>query len=201
MGRNRERNPNRQPWFFAAGGEKVELFVDKVLAKLKSAPQDFCQEVLFPATDRYNKLIKNRMGIELGEKIEIYISENMDALGNIDDAALKKFSKDLIKEVYEKVHDINDFDVRKTEEDLRKILKSTEKYLCSYEDRIKNNGKLSFTNKVIFFVASTVAKIVYYIWFAFNYVIFLAKSCTLNKKTDGQNVLIPIPTIQRTDRQ
>lgn len=189
LGRNRERNPNRQPWFFAAGGEKIELFVDKVLAKLKSAPQDFCQKVLFPATDRYNKLIKNRMGIELGEKIEIYISENMDALGNIDDAALKKFSKDLIKEVYEKVHDINDFDVGKTEEDLRKILKSTEKYLCSYEDRIKNNGKLSFTNKVIFFVASTVAKIVYYIWFAFDYVIFLAKSCTLNKKTDGQNVL------------
>lgn len=185
LGRNRERNPNRQPWFFAAGGEKIELFVDKVLAKLKSAPQDFCQKVLFPATDRYNKLIKNRMGIELGEKIEIYISENMDALGNIDDAALKKFSKDLIKEVYEKVHDINDFDVGKTEEDLRKILKSTEKYLCSYEDRIKNNGKLSCTRSVLFSVGSAIVKSMYYLWAGFDYLVFLAKAYNVGKSENA----------------
>lgn len=185
LGRNRERNPNRQPWFFAAGGEKIELFVDKVLAKLKSAPQDFCQKVLFPATDRYNKLIKNRMGIELGEKIEIYISENMDALGNIDDAALKKFSKDLIKEVYEKVHDINDFDVGKTEEDLRKILKSTEKYLCSYEDRIKNNGKLSYTRSVLFSVGSAIVKSMYYLWAGFDYLVFLAKAYNVGKSENA----------------
>lgn len=185
LGRNRERNPNRQPWFFAAGGEKVELFVDKVLAKLKSAPQDFCQKVLFPATDRYNKLIKNRMGIELGEKIEIYISENMNALGNIDDAALKKFSKDLIKEVYEKVHDINDFDVGKTEEDLRKILKSTEKYLCSYEDRIKNNGKLSCTRSVLFSVGSAIVKSMYYLWAGFDYLVFLAKAYNVGKSENA----------------
>ncbi|MFP3029972.1 MAG: hypothetical protein ACEY3M_01945 [Wolbachia sp.] len=189
LGRNRERNPNRQPWFFAAGGEKIELFVGKVLARLKSAPQAFCKKVLFPATDKYNKLLKERMGAELGQKIEIYISENMNALGNINDTDLKNFSDDSITKVYKKVHDINDFDEKKTKEDLRKILKSTEKYLRSYEDRIKNNGKLSFTNKVAFFVASTVTKIVYYIWFAFDYVIFLAKSCTLNEKTDKQNVL------------
>ncbi|WP_341821222.1 DEAD/DEAH box helicase family protein [Wolbachia endosymbiont (group A) of Myopa testacea] len=185
LGRNRERNPNRQPWFFAAGGEKIELFVDKVLAKLKSAPQDFCQKVLFPATDRYNKLIKNRMGIELGEKIEIYISENMDALGNIDDAALKKFSKDLIKEVYEKVHDINDFDVGKTEEDLREILKSTEKYLCSYEDRIKNNGKLSYTRSVLFSVGSAIVKSMYYLWAGFDYLVFLAKAYNVGKSENA----------------
>jgi len=185
LGRNRERNPNRQPWFFAAGGEKIELFVDEVLAKLKSAPQDFCQKVLFPATDRYNKLVKNRMGIELGEKIEIYISENMDALGNIDDAALKKFSKDLIKEVYEKVHDINDFDVGKTEEDLRKILKSTEKYLCSYEDRIKNNGKLSCTRSVLFSMGIAIAKVMYYLWSGFDYLVFLAKAYNVDKSEDA----------------
>ncbi|WP_353270442.1 hypothetical protein [Wolbachia endosymbiont (group A) of Myopa testacea] len=185
LGRNRERNPNRQPWFFAAGGEKIELFVDKVLAKLKSAPQDFCQKVLLPATDRYNKLIKNRMGIELGEKIEIYISENMDALGNIDDAALKKFSKDLIKEVYEKVHDINDFDVGKTEEDLRKILKSTEKYLCSYEDRIKNNGKLSYTRSVLFSVGRAIVKSMYYLWAGFDYLVFLAKAYNVGKSENA----------------
>ncbi|WP_265036883.1 DEAD/DEAH box helicase family protein [Wolbachia endosymbiont (group A) of Anomoia purmunda] len=185
LGRNRERNPNKQPWFFAAGGEKIELFVDKVLAKLKSAPQDFCQKVLFPATDRYNKLIKNRMGIELGEKIEIYISENMDALGNINDAALKKFSDDSIKEVYEKVHDINDFDVGKTEEDLRKILKSTEKYLCSYKDRIKNNGKLSCTRSVLFSVGSAIAKSMYYLWAGFDYLVFLAKAYNVGKSENA----------------
>ncbi len=185
LGRNRERNPNRQPWFFAAGGEKIELFVDKVLAKLKSAPQDFCQKVLFPATDRYNKLVKSRMGVELGEKIEIYISGNMDALGNIDDAALKKFSKDLIKEVYEKVHDINDFDVGKTEEDLRKILKSTEKYLCSYEGRIKNNGKLSCTRSVLFSVGSAIVKVMYYLWAGFDYLVFLAKAYNVGKSENA----------------
>jgi hypothetical protein len=125
------------------------------------------------------------MGIELGEKIEIYISENMDALGNIDDAALKKFSKDLIKEVYEKVHDINDFDAGKTEEDLRKILKSTEKYLCSYEDRIKNNGKLSCTRSVLFSMGIAIAKEMYYLWSGFDYLVFLAKAYNVDKSKDA----------------
>ncbi|WP_343289558.1 hypothetical protein [Wolbachia endosymbiont of Encarsia formosa] len=142
LGRNRERNESRQSWFFAAAGEKVELFVNKILANFKNEPRKFCQKVLFPATNKYNKFLKNRMGEELGRKIEIYISKNIDALGNIDDLALKKFSSDLIKEAYEKVHDINDFDVKKTEQDLHRILKSTEAYLRSYENRIKNNGKI-----------------------------------------------------------
>lgn len=113
LGRNRERNESRQSWFFVAAGQKVELFVNKILANFKNEPQKFCQKVLFPATNKYNKLLKNRMGEELGRKIEIYISKNIDALGNIDDSTLKKFSSDLIKETYEKVHDINDFDVKK----------------------------------------------------------------------------------------
>lgn len=185
LGRNRKRNPNRQPWFFAAGGEKNELFVYNVLAKLKSAPQDFCQKVLFPATDRYNRLIKNRMGIELGEKIEIYISKNMDALGNIDDLALKKFSTDLIKEIYGKVHDKNHFDVGKTEEDFRKILKSTEKYLCSYEGKIKNNGKLSYTPLVLFSVESAIVKSMYYLWAGFDYLVFFAKVDNVGKSENA----------------
>ncbi|WP_264338391.1 DEAD/DEAH box helicase family protein [Wolbachia endosymbiont (group A) of Cheilosia soror] len=189
LGRNRERNISRQPWFFAATGEKVELFVDKVLAKLKSAPQNFCQKVLFPATDRYNKLIKNRMGVELGKKIEIYISENVDILGNIDEQKLKDFCKNEVSQVYDKVHNINDFNVKKTEKDLHRILKGTEKYLHSYRDRIKNNKKLSLTNRAIFFIISAVFKAVYYIWFAFDYVIFVAKSCTLNERTDERNVI------------
>jgi hypothetical protein len=184
LGRNRERNTSRQSWFFAAAGEKVELFVDKVLAKLKSPPRYFCQKVLFPAVDRYSKLVKNRMGVELGAKMEIYISENMDALGNINDKDLQDFSYGLIKEAYEKVHDMNDFDVEKTEKDLRKIAKSTEEYLRSYRNRIINDGKPLFLQRVLFFVLTTITKAAYYVNFAFDYVIFLAKSCTLNEKDD-----------------
>ncbi len=182
--RNRERNISRQSWFFAVAGEKVELFVDKVLAKLKSPPRYFCQKVLFPAVDRYSKLVKNRMGVELGAKMEIYISENMDALGNINDKDLQDFSYGLIKEAYEKVHDMNDFDVEKTEKDLRKIAKSTEEYLRSYRNRIINDGKPLFLQRVLFFVLTTITKAAYYVNFAFDYVIFLAKSCTLNEKDD-----------------
>ncbi|WCR58334.1 DEAD/DEAH box helicase family protein [Wolbachia endosymbiont of Ctenocephalides felis wCfeJ] len=189
LGRNREFNVSRQPWFFAAAGKGAELFINKVLAKLNNAPRDFCKKLLFPAANRYNKLIKSRMGVELGEKIEAYISENIDALGNIDAQKLKDFCEDKVSKAYEKVHDINDFDTKKTEKDLREILKSAEKYLCSCEDRIKNNGKLSLMNRGIFFATSIIFKAVYYIWFAFDYVIFMVKSCTLNEKNDGQNVL------------
>lgn len=38
LGRNRERNPNRQAWFFTAAGENVELFVNKILANFKNEP-------------------------------------------------------------------------------------------------------------------------------------------------------------------
>ncbi|WP_349968113.1 DEAD/DEAH box helicase [Wolbachia endosymbiont of Armadillidium arcangelii] len=185
LGRNRERNASRQAWFFAAAGEKVELFVDKILANFKNEPRNFCQKILFPATDKYNKLLKNRMGEELGRKIEIYISKNIDALGNINDPALKKFSSDLIKEAYEKVHDINDFDVKKTEEDLHKILKSTEKYLRSYEDRVKNDGKLSCTRSALFSVGSTITKVMYYLWAGFDYLVFLAKAYNIDKSEDA----------------
>ncbi|WP_353278653.1 DEAD/DEAH box helicase family protein [Wolbachia endosymbiont (group B) of Longitarsus flavicornis] len=184
LGRNRERNESRQSWFFAAAGEKVELFVNKILANFQNEPQKFCQKVLFPATNKYNKLLKNRMGEELGRKIEIYISKNIDALGNIDDSALKKFSSDLIKETYEKVHDINDFDVKKTEQDLHRILKSTEAYLRSYENRIKNNGKLSCTRSALFSVGSAITKVMYYLWAGFDYLVFLAKAYNIDKSGD-----------------
>lgn len=184
LGRNRERNESRQSWFFAAAGEEVELFVNKILANFKNEPQKFCQKVLFPATNKYNKLLKNRMGEELGRKIEIYISKNIDALGNIDDSALKKFSSDLIKETYEKVHDINDFDVKKTEQDLHRILKSTEAYLRSYENRIKNNGKLSCTRSALFSVGSAITKVMYYLWAGFDYLVFLAKAYNIDKSGD-----------------
>ncbi|WP_425383894.1 DEAD/DEAH box helicase [Wolbachia endosymbiont (group B) of Anania hortulata] len=184
LGRNRERNESRQSWFFAAAGEEVELFVNKILANFKKEPQKFCQKVLFPATNKYNKLLKNRMGEELGRKIEIYISKNIDALGNIDDSALKKFSSDLIKETYEKVHDINDFDVKKTEQDLHRILKSTEAYLRSYENRIKNNGKLSCTRSALFSVGSAITKVMYYLWAGFDYLVFLAKAYNIDKSGD-----------------
>ncbi|WP_353280849.1 hypothetical protein [Wolbachia endosymbiont (group B) of Cyclophora punctaria] len=184
LGRNRERNESRQSWFFAAAGEKVELFVNKILANFKNEPQKFCQKVLFPATNKYNKLLKNRMGEELGRKIEIYISKNIDALGNIDDSALKKFSSDLIKEMYEKVHDINDFDVKKTEQDSHRILKSTEAYLRSYENRIKNNGKLSCTRSALFSVGSAITKVMYYLWAGFDYLVFLAKAYNIDKSGD-----------------
>lgn len=184
LGRNRERNESRQSWFFAAAGEKVELFVNKILANFKNEPQKFCQKVLFPATNKYNKLLKNRMGEELGRKIEIYISKNIDALGNIDDSVLKKFSSDLIKETYEKVHDINDFDVKKTEQDLHRILKSTEAYLRSYENRIKNNGKLSCTRSALFSVGSATTKVMYYLWAGFDYLVFLAKAYNIDKSGD-----------------
>ncbi|WP_264686801.1 hypothetical protein [Wolbachia endosymbiont (group B) of Rhopobota naevana] len=169
---------------FAAAGEEVELFVNKILANFKNEPQKFCQKVLFPATNKYNKLLKNRMGEELGRKIEIYISKNIDALGNIDDSALKKFSSDLIKETYEKVHDINDFDVKKTEQDLHRILKSTEAYLRSYENRIKNNGKLSCTRSALFSVGSAITKVMYYLWAGFDYLVFLAKAYNIDKSGD-----------------
>ncbi|MGL9681723.1 MAG: hypothetical protein ACR5K2_01825 [Wolbachia sp.] len=68
------------------------------------------------------------MEIELGAKMKIYNSENMDALGNINDKDLQDLSCSLIK-AYEKVHDMNDFDVENTEKDLRKTAKSTEEYL------------------------------------------------------------------------
>ncbi|MGL9761681.1 MAG: hypothetical protein ACR5LB_05800 [Wolbachia sp.] len=179
-----EHNISRQSWFFAVAGEKVELFVDKVLAKLKSPPRYFYQKVLFPAVDRYSKLVKNRMGVELGAKMEIYTSENMDALGNINDKDLQDFSCSLIKKAYEKVHDMNDFDVENTEKDLRKIAKSIEEYLRSYRNRIINDGKPLFLQIVLFFVLITITKAAYYVNFAFDYVIFLAKSCTLNEKDD-----------------
>ncbi|OAB82158.1 hypothetical protein WSTR_02370, partial [Wolbachia endosymbiont of Laodelphax striatellus] len=185
LGRNRERNESRQSWFFAAAGEEVELFVNKILANFKNEPQKFCQKVLCPATNKYNKLLKNRMGEELGRKIEIYISKNIDALGNIDDSALKKFSSDLIKETYEKVHDINDFDVKKTEQDLHRILKSTEAYLRSYENRIKNNGKLSCTRSALFSVGSAITKVMYYLWAGFDYLVFLAKAYNIDKSGDA----------------
>ncbi len=184
LGRNRERNESRQSWFFAAAGEEVELFVNKILANFKNEPQKFCQKVLFPATNKYNKLLKNRMGEELGRKIEIYISKNIDALGNIDDSALKKLSSDLIKETYEKVHDINDFDVKKTEQDLHRILKSTEAYLRSYENRIKNNGKLSCTRSALFSVESAITKVMYYLSAGFDYLVFLAKAYNIDKSGD-----------------
>ncbi|MFT4313570.1 MAG: DEAD/DEAH box helicase [Wolbachia pipientis] len=184
LGRNRERNESRQSWFFAAADEKVELFVNKILANFKNEPQKFCEKILFPATNKYNKLLKNRMGEELGRKIEIYISKNIDALGNIDDSALKKFSSDLIKETYEKVHDINDFDVKKTEQDLHRILKSTEAYLRSYENRIKNNGKLSCTRSALFSVGSAITKVMYYLWAGFDYLVFLAKAYNIDKSGD-----------------
>ncbi|WP_254229333.1 hypothetical protein [Wolbachia pipientis] len=155
-----------------------------LLANFKKEPQKFCQKVLFPATNKYNKLLKNRMGKELGRKIEIYISKNIDALGNIDDSALKKFSSDLIKETYEKVHDINDFDVKKTEQDLHRILKSTEAYLRSYENRIKNNGKLSCTRSALFSVGSAITKVMYYLWAGFDYLVFLAKAYNIDKSGD-----------------
>ena len=189
LGRNRELNISRQPWFFAAAGKRAELFIDKIVTNLNSKPRDFCEKILFPAGNRYNKLIKNRIGVNLGEKIEAYISENINVLGNIDEQKLKQFCEDKVTKAYEKIHDINDFDIKKTEKDLREILKSAEKYLCSCEDRIKNNGKLSPMKRGILFATSTILKAVYYIWFAFDYVIFMVKSCTLNKKNDGQNVL------------
>lgn len=189
LGRNREKNPNRQSWFFAAAGEKTELFIDEVLAKLNSDPGEFCKNILFPANDRYNELIKGRMGVELGRAIEDYISQNVDALGKIDEMALKNFSEDLIKKTHKKLKDINDFNAEETKKDLDTVLKSTAEYLRSYENRIKNNGKLSLGNRALFFTAGVVLKAFYYIWFAFDYIIFVAKSLTLNEKADGQKVL------------
>jgi len=47
LGRNREHNGSRQAWFSAAAGEKVEPFVNKVLANFKSEPQDFVRKCCF----------------------------------------------------------------------------------------------------------------------------------------------------------
>lgn len=194
LGRNREKNPNRQPWFFAAASEKTEVLIEEILAKLNSDPKDFCKNILFPANDRYNELLIGRMGVELGEAIEDYISKNVDALGNIDETALKNFSESLIKKTHEKLNDINDFKAEGTKKDLDTVLESTAEYLRSYEDRIRNNGKLSLGNRAIFFTAGVVLKVFYYAWFAFDYIIFVAKSLTLNEKAlnesdNGKKVL------------
>lgn len=184
LGRNREHNLNRQPWFFAAAGEKVELFIDKVVKKLKIPPQKFCEKVLFPATDKYNKLIKNKMGTELGERIESYITQNIDPLGNIDTTALKNFSYSLVKEVFEKVHDINDFNIEKTREDLCRILKSAGKYLHSRKDRITSDRELPYIRKISFYLGMKIAKISYYSFVGFDYLIFLANTYNIEKSED-----------------
>ncbi|WCR53632.1 MAG: hypothetical protein PG981_000654 [Wolbachia endosymbiont of Ctenocephalides orientis wCori] len=189
LGRNREKNPNRQPWFFAAASEKTEVLIEEILAKLNSDPKDFCKNILFPANDRYNELLIGRMGVELGEAIEDYVSKNVDALGNIDEMALKNFSESLIKKTHEKLNGINDFDAEKTKENLDTVLKSIAEYLRSYEDRIRNNGKLSLGNRAIFFTAGVVLKVFYYAWYAFDYIIFVAKSLTLNENDNGKKVL------------
>jgi len=142
--------------------------------------------MLFPATDRYNELVKSRMGVELGGKIEIYVSKNTDALGDIDDVALKKKnSDDLIKKVYEKVHDMNDFDVGKTEEYLRMILKEQRDIFVHVKIVLKTTVNYLAHAQSCFLWGGAITKVMYYLWMGFDYLVFLAKVYNVDKSEDA----------------
>ncbi|OEY87151.1 hypothetical protein BIY23_01580 [Wolbachia pipientis] len=175
LGRNRERNPYRQSWFFVAYGRKTKLFVEDVLNKLNLEQTAFFKKVLLPAQKKFNKLKKGRIGIELKQQIEIYVANVINKKAEHEGLRydiLKGYINALVFKTYQELHKMNHFNEKETLKDLKKTLKDTEKYLSKYEDRIRNKGRLDILYRMGYSVVSIMMKAIYYLWVASDRIIF-----------------------------
>ncbi|OGT34923.1 MAG: hypothetical protein A3F11_06095 [Gammaproteobacteria bacterium RIFCSPHIGHO2_12_FULL_37_14] len=153
-GRNRGLNPARRPHCITTTNRGHILSFNPNDLDSNNARQLYSKAKIL-----HHKQIINNLRIKLSEEIKLYIENNIDAEGNIDQNALERRCVDTLINGFEEIYNDNEHNFIKTRREFVTVLQNIQQHLHQTTHHIQSTFNQPRTAKIIGIIAYTLTNI------------------------------------------